>query len=109
MEKQNCYHCGTAVVSRNEIFFDEKAFCCMGCKTVYEIFSLNDLGCYYDFENSPGATPSDIKGKYDFLEDTTIVSKLLDFQEEETSVVSLYIPHIHCSSCILDIGKFTET
>ncbi|MFC7772295.1 heavy metal translocating P-type ATPase metal-binding domain-containing protein [Flavobacterium sp. GCM10027622] len=100
MEKQNCYHCGTAVVSRNEIFFDEKAFCCMGCKTVYEIFSLNDLGCYYDFENSPGATPLDIKGKYDFLEDTTIVSKLLDFQEEETSVVSLYIPHIHCSSCI---------
>ncbi len=100
MDGQNCFHCGLDIVDEEEIIFDEKQFCCNGCKTVYEIFSLNDLTCYYDFEKSPGATPLDILGKYDFLDNESIVSKLLDFQEESTAIVSLNIPHIHCSSCI---------
>jgi len=100
MNAQNCFHCGNDIVKADEIIFDEKLFCCSGCKTVYEIFSLNDLTCYYDFENAPGATPQDIKGKYDFLDNEDIVSKLLEFQEDTTHIVSLYIPHIHCSSCI---------
>ena len=100
MNNTQCFHCGNDVIKKDEIFFDEKSFCCTGCKTVYEIFSLNDLSCYYDFQSAPGATPQDIKGKYDFLADEKIVSKLLEFQESSTSIVSLYIPHIHCSSCI---------
>jgi len=100
MTTQNCFHCGNDIVKAEEILFDEKSFCCIGCKTVYEIFSLNDLTCYYDFENAPGATPQDIKGKYDFLDNQDIVEKLLDFSEDKTQIVSLYIPHIHCSSCI---------
>lgn len=100
MDTQNCFHCGLDIVKEAEILFDEKTFCCAGCKTVYEIFSLNDLACYYDFEKSPGASPQDIKGKYNFLENESIVSKLLEFQEDTTAIVSLSIPHIHCSSCI---------
>lgn len=100
MEGQNCFHCGLDIIKEEQIIFDEKKFCCNGCKTVYEIFSLNDMTCYYDFEKSPGATPLDIKGKYDFLENEGIVAKLLEFQEDKTAIVSLNIPHIHCSSCI---------
>ncbi|EIA08290.1 heavy metal translocating P-type ATPase [Flavobacterium frigoris] len=100
MDTQNCFHCGLDIIKVEEIVFDEKKFCCNGCKTVYEIFSLNDLGCYYDFEKSPGATPLDISGKYDFLDNESIISKLLEFQEDRTAIVSLSIPHIHCSSCI---------
>lgn len=100
MDAKNCFHCGNEIVDNEAIHFDEKEFCCNGCKTVYEIFSQNDLTCYYDFENAPGATPQDIIGKYDFLDDEKISSKLLDFQEANTSIVSLYIPHVHCSSCI---------
>ncbi|MFL9831541.1 heavy metal translocating P-type ATPase metal-binding domain-containing protein [Flavobacterium sp. ST-87] len=100
MDTQNCFHCGLAIVKEAEIIFDAKTFCCNGCKTVYEIFSLNDLTCYYDFEKSPGATPQEIKGKYDFLDNENIVSKLLEFEEDSTAIVSLSIPHIHCSSCI---------
>jgi Cu+-exporting ATPase len=100
MEVKNCFHCGLGVAKEDQIFFDEKVFCCNGCKTVYEIFSLNDMTCYYDFEKSPGATPLDISGKYDFLDNEGIVSKLLEFQEDKTAIVSLSIPHIHCSSCI---------
>lgn len=100
MNTQNCFHCGLQIVKKEEIVFDEKSFCCNGCKTVYEIFSLNGLSDYYNFENAPGATPQDIKGKYDFLDNEAIVDKLLDFKEDTTHIVSLYIPHIHCSSCI---------
>ncbi|OOV16198.1 heavy metal translocating P-type ATPase metal-binding domain-containing protein [Flavobacterium sp. LM4] len=100
MSGQSCFHCGLTIAKNEVINFDEKKFCCSGCKTVYEIFSLNDLTCYYDFEKSPGATPQDIQGKYDFLDNEAIISKVLEFQEGNTSIVSLNIPHIHCSSCI---------
>lgn len=100
MDAENCFHCGNEIIKKDEVLFDDKKFCCNGCKTVYEIFSLNDLTCYYDFQVAPGATPQDIQGKYDFLDNEEIVNKLLDFQESNTYIVSLYIPHIHCSSCI---------
>ena len=100
MDTQNCFHCGLEIIKEEAIYFDEKKFCCNGCKTVYEIFSINNMTCYYDFENAPGATPQEIKGKYDFLANESIVSKLLEFQEDTNAIVSLSIPHIHCSSCI---------
>lgn len=100
MNSGKCFHCGNEINIREQILFDEKEFCCTGCKTVYEIFSQNDLSCYYDFEASPGASPQDIKGKYDFLDQDEITNKLLEFHEDTTSIISLNIPHIHCSSCI---------
>lgn len=100
MDANNCFHCGLEYSNKEEVIFDEKGFCCNGCKTVYEIFSENDLTCYYDFQDSPGATPLEINGKYDFLDDEKIIAKLLEFQEEAINIVSLFIPHIHCSSCI---------
>ena len=100
MDTENCFHCGIEINKNEEIFYDDKKFCCNGCKTVYEIFSQHDLTCYYDFQSAPGATPQDIQGKYDFLDNEEIVTKLLEFEENGTHIVSLYIPHIHCSSCI---------
>lgn len=100
MSVQNCFHCGLIIPKNELIVFDNKEFCCSGCKTVYEIFSLNDLTSYYDFEKSPGATPQNIQGKFDFLDNESILLKLLEFQEDTTAIVSLSIPHIHCSSCI---------
>lgn len=99
MSKNICFHCGDAC-STTQIHLDDKLFCCNGCKTVFEIFSENDLTCYYDLDENPGTTPIDIDGKYDYLEKAEIVKKLVDFQEESTEIVTLYIPHIHCSSCI---------
>lgn len=100
MNTSQCFHCGNEIIRKDEVFFDGRNFCCNGCKTVYEIFIRNDLTCYYDFQSAPGATPQDIKGKYDFLANESIVDKLLEFKENTTHIVSLYIPHIHCSSCI---------
>ncbi len=100
MSVEKCYHCGLDVALEDAIYFDEKVFCCNGCKTVYEIFSQNDLTCYYDFQTAPGTTPQDIKGKYDFLDNAEITDKLLEFKDDNLCIVTFYIPHIHCSSCI---------
>ncbi|OIQ28352.1 MAG: ATPase [Bacteroidetes bacterium MedPE-SWsnd-G2] len=99
MNQANCFHCGDICVTTN-IKIEEKQFCCTGCKTVFEILSESDLTNYYDLVSSPGAIPEEIVGKYDFLEDKTIVNKLLDFNDDKHQIVTLYIPHIHCSSCI---------
>jgi Cu+-exporting ATPase len=99
MEPSTCFHCGDTCEA-NVIIFQEKTFCCNGCKTVYEIFSENDLTCYYDLQSSPGAIPKEIEGKYDFLSQQNIIDKLVEFDNGATQIINLYIPHIHCSSCI---------
>lgn len=99
MENNTCFHCGDDCGS-HPIRFQEKSFCCNGCKTVFEIFNENDLTCYYDLQNSPGAIPKEIEGKYDFLSQENIIEKLTEFQSDSIEIATLYIPHIHCSSCI---------
>ncbi len=99
MSLSDCYHCG-AYCDKKIITFDEKYFCCNGCKTVYEILNDNKLTCYYDLESNPGTIPNEIQGKYNYLENTAIIEKLLEFNDGETSVVDFFIPSIHCSSCI---------
>ena len=99
MSKKNCFHCGTEC-NIHEIKFDNKPFCCNGCKTVYEILNQNELTCYYDLENSPGTIPSEIKGKFNYLDNERIAEKLIEFNDGITSVINFYIPTIHCSSCI---------
>ncbi len=95
----NCFHCGDACLDV-EIKHEEKSFCCHGCKTVFDILHDNDLSYYYDLENTPGISPKEIAGKYDFLDNEAIVEKLLEFNDGNTQIVSFLIPSIHCSSCI---------
>ncbi|WP_339609131.1 heavy metal translocating P-type ATPase metal-binding domain-containing protein, partial [uncultured Planktosalinus sp.] len=95
----SCYHCGD-ICTPGKIVSDNKNFCCNGCKTVYELFTENDLGCYYDLQSSPGAIPKELEGKYDYLDNSEIANKLLEFNDGNLKITTLYIPHIHCSSCI---------
>jgi Cu+-exporting ATPase len=98
--KANCYHCGNDCSVSTALIFEEKKFCCNGCKTVFQILNENELTSYYDFEDTPGKIPEKTEGKYEYLENEKIVSKLLEFDTEATSIVTLNIPFIHCSSCI---------
>lgn len=95
-----CYHCGEKC--EDELLqFEDKAFCCEGCKMVYQILSENDLCTYYQIENNPGFS---LKGKrsttYAFLDEKEIQEKLLGFRNDNLAKVSFYLPQIHCSSCI---------
>ncbi|MDP2088663.1 MAG: heavy metal translocating P-type ATPase metal-binding domain-containing protein [Flavobacteriaceae bacterium] len=99
MENENCFHCGLETKDTQYVI-EDKLFCCNGCKTVFEILNQHELNCYYDFERSPGVIPKELKNKYNYLDSSEIVEKILDFYDGQTCVVEFYIPSIHCSSCI---------
>jgi len=99
MADSTCYHCGDEC-GKSSVKFDDKDFCCNGCKTVYEIFTSNGLSTFYEIEGKAGTTPNEIRQKYDFLDNQEIVQQLVEFNEEGIQVISLSIPTIHCSSCI---------
>lgn len=96
-----CYHCGNDAVEA-PILFDEKVFCCEGCKTVYEILSQNNLCDYYDLNNTPGITIKNLKvlKKFAVLDDAKVRQKLIQFSDGKQTKVTFYIPYIHCSSCV---------
>ncbi len=99
MSDKICYHCGLDC-GKNPVEFNDKCFCCNGCKTVYEILNQNELSCYYDLDQTPGTIPKEIQGKFDYLNNPDISDKLIEFSDGTTSVVEFLIPSIHCSACI---------
>ncbi|MCD6064936.1 MAG: ATPase-associated domain protein, partial [Flavipsychrobacter sp.] len=68
-----CYHCGTPCITAS-ISIEDKAFCCEGCKLVYEILNQNGLCDYYTIQSHPGL--SQIKSirndKYAYLDEAAI-------------------------------------
>ncbi len=101
----NCYHCGTQC-EEEVIHFDDHEFCCTGCQTVYDILKTNDLCTYYEIEKKPGISfKSKKNSRYDYLDDPSIVEKLLDFKNENISNVHFYLPQIHCYSCVWLLEK----
>jgi Cu+-exporting ATPase len=96
-----CYHCGAPCITNNYAVGD-KVFCCDGCKLVYEILDENGLCNYYKIQNHPGLTQVKARrsDKYAYLDNADISQKLLTFSDGKHAVVTLYIPGIHCSSCM---------
>src|SRR6266498_1414111 len=99
--KIQCYHCGEDCLT-DKIRFDNKPFCCEGCKMVYRIINQNNLCDYYNLNENPGVNQriSVRKDKFTFLDDQTILQKLISFQNDEQTQVTFYLPQIHCSSCL---------
>jgi P-type Cu+ transporter len=96
-EEKPCYHCGDKV--EEEVVFEEKSFCCHGCKSVYEMINHGGLGDFYDFAKNPGVKPSE-NSEYDFLEIEELQQRYLKFREGKIAKVTLFLPTVHCSSCI---------
>ncbi|MEQ9286758.1 MAG: heavy metal translocating P-type ATPase metal-binding domain-containing protein [Cyclobacteriaceae bacterium] len=98
--KISCFHCGDPCQT-TDISYEDKWFCCMGCKTVYQILNEHGLCTYYNL--NPGAG-NKIKGiepsKFDFLDSAEIQDKLLDFKSSDHQKITFNVPSIHCSSCI---------
>ncbi|MFA7289661.1 MAG: heavy metal translocating P-type ATPase metal-binding domain-containing protein [Melioribacteraceae bacterium] len=95
-----CYHCGDECPD-DKIHIDDKIFCCNGCKSVFSILNNNDMCTYYSISDAPGITKKDEnKRNYDFLDDTDIKTKFIDFNDEKISKAIFSIPQMHCSSCI---------
>lgn len=107
LEKISCYHCGDDCLTENYIL-DDKHFCCHGCKSVYQLLSASQLCNYYNYNDHPGATRARIDRRFDYLSEPSIISKLIDYTDEQVTMVTFYIPHIHCSSCLWLLEKLNK-
>jgi Cu+-exporting ATPase len=99
LEKTICYHCGDDCLT-GDYMVEDKHFCCHGCKSVYQVLSENKLCSYYNYNEHPGATRARTDKRFDYLSEPSIVSELIDYTDQQVTIVTFYIPHIHCSSCL---------
>ena len=96
--KAVCFHCGEDLPAL-KYQLDDKEFCCAGCKGVYKILSENNLCNYYVYNDNPGQRfTSDSRSEY--LDEESIVNQLIDYRQGSSSIITFYVPAIHCSSCI---------
>ncbi len=99
LQALNCYHCGNEVPDE-AYHTDDKKFCCQGCKSVFEILSENNLCSYYTYNINPGRTENRRNTHYEYLDEPSIISDLVNYRDNDITVISFYIPAIHCSSCV---------
>ncbi|MBS1530752.1 MAG: heavy metal translocating P-type ATPase metal-binding domain-containing protein [Bacteroidetes bacterium] len=98
-ELTHCYHCGNDCADER-IELDEKVFCCNGCREVYTILSQSGLCNYYAYNDHPGATRDRESARFDYLKEPAIAKDLIEYADDKFTIVTFYIPAIHCSSCI---------
>lgn len=96
----NCKHCGNEC-AEDTVQKEELTFCCVGCKTVYEILNDNDLGDFYTKNAQSGVkiNLADFE-KFAILDDVVIQSRYVLFENETIAKVKFKLPQIHCSACI---------
>ena len=96
--KSICYHCGEDLP---EVTYqlEDKDFCCAGCKGVYQILSENNLCNYYTYNQNPGQRFKQ-EARLEYLDEPSIIAQLIDYKDKDSSIITFYIPAIHCSSCI---------
>ncbi len=97
----HCSHCGE-VCPDASITSGDKVFCCPGCRLVYEILAENDLCDYYNIDENAGVKQNNPihSSKFDYLNDETIIQKLIDFSDGISTKATFHIPDMHCSSCV---------
>ncbi|ADY51320.1 E1-E2 ATPase-associated domain protein [Pseudopedobacter saltans DSM 12145] len=97
--KTTCYHCGNDCYTE-EFQHAEKEFCCSGCLSVYQILTKSNLSNYYKLNRHPGESRISVTDKYLYLDEEEFVNKLIDYRDSQKTILTFYIPAIHCSSCI---------
>ncbi|OON66235.1 heavy metal translocating P-type ATPase [Hymenobacter sp. CRA2] len=97
-----CTHCGDDCPEQPIMLLD-KAFCCQGCKAVYELLDANNLCRYYSLSDEhPGQKVQavELPGRFDYLTEESVQAQLLSFRSEKLARLTLHLPQMHCASCI---------
>ncbi len=96
---EKCYHCGDPIEDTG-FHFASHDFCCLGCQTVYQILQDNNMTNYYQYNTHPGKSNKQAATELSYLDEELIADKLIDYKDDKRTILTFYIPAIHCSSCI---------
>jgi P-type Cu+ transporter len=100
-EQLTCYHCGDPC-KEETLRFDAKDFCCHGCKAVYGLLQESGLCDYYELTERPGVKEETdaTTVRAELFDLPEVREKLVEYSEDGITRVTLYVPQMHCSSCI---------
>ncbi len=99
--KGACFHCGLPVGAADWTH-EEKAFCCGGCLTVYQLLTENGLQEFYRLGPASGVRAKGETGAepFRYLDEPTVRERLLDFSDGRRARVTFHVPSIHCIACV---------
>ena len=101
-----CAHCGSSA-GENPVLTQEHAFCCNGCRSVYQILKEGGLCDYYKVEGQP-YKPTGIDKEGNVASWNLMQKEFALFESAERVMVLLHIPGMHCSSCIWLLEKLSR-
>lgn len=96
---ESCFHCGDKI-EETGYHLDQHDFCCLGCQTVYQVLNDSGMQQYYRYNQHPGKSNKSRQEDFSYLDEPQIASKLVDYKDDKMTIITFYIPAIHCSSCI---------
>ncbi len=80
----------------------DKAFCCRGCQTVFELLTESGLTDFYQLSPAAGvrikATAKEDQFRY--LDEPGVRTRLVDFTDARSTRVTFRLPAIHCIACV---------
>ncbi|HWD18733.1 MAG TPA: heavy metal translocating P-type ATPase metal-binding domain-containing protein [Verrucomicrobiae bacterium] len=96
-----CFHCGEPCRDGSHEAAG-RAFCCAGCRTVFELLTENGLADFYEFGEvagvkSQGAPPP---GQFHFLDEPAVRRRVTQYTDDRLTRVQFRIPAIHCMACV---------
>lgn len=100
-QRLQCFHCKDECPD-DQLVLEDKHFCCTGCKMAFQILNTHQMCDYYTLDAKPGQSMKGVKGAqaFAYLDDAEIQDKLLDYRDAEKAQVTLYLPQMHCVSCL---------
>ena len=98
-----CCHCGDACDDR-PIIDDQRAFCCLGCQSVYALLTRERLEQFYACDLAPGVSQRDAEhraaDRFAALDDPAVAAAFVEFDDGRLARARFPVPALHCASCV---------
>ena len=97
----HCFHCGSRC-GADSFQREDRAFCCQGCLSVFELLTENGLTDFYALDQRAGIKISSgfAPDKFAYLDVPSVREQLVDFSDSKTTRVTFRLPAIHCIACV---------
>jgi len=96
-----CFHCGEPC--RDDAHrASGHAFCCAGCRTVFELLTENGLDDFYAFGQMSGVKAPDASpaARFHFMDDPAVRRRIIQYTDERLTRVMFRVPAVHCIACV---------
>jgi Cu+-exporting ATPase len=96
-----CFHCG-APCREAALRSGDKAFCCRGCLTVFELLRENGLTDFYTFGPAAGVRVQSTtrEEEFKYVDEPPVRERLVDYADDRVTRVTFRVPAVHCTGCV---------